>query len=71
MRKPSAIPKTLGQAFRAGFSRAGAVSNMRFQDWKTIVGDLEIVRESRIVLVPFRAEMRFAKPRVPRKGFAA
>lgn len=66
MRKPSAIPKTLGQAFRAGFSLAGATRNMRFQDWKTIAGDLEIVRDHQFALVPFKAELQFAKPRAPR-----
>ncbi len=70
MRKPSAIPKTLGQAFRAGFSLAGAVDNLRFQSWKVIAGNLEIVRNSQVVLVPFRAEMRFTQPRAPRKRFA-
>ena len=70
MRKPSAIPKTLRQAFRAGFSLAGAVDNLRFPDWKTVAGNLEIVRNSQFVLVPFRAELRFAKPRAQRKRFA-
>jgi len=62
VRKPSAIPKTLSQAFRAGFSLAGAVDNLRFQSWKVIVENLEIVRN--------RAEMRFAQPRAPRTRFA-
>jgi hypothetical protein len=70
VRKPSAIPKSLRQAFRAGFSLDGAVDNLRFADWKTIVGNLEIVRNSQFALVPFRAELRFAKPRTQRKRFA-
>jgi hypothetical protein len=70
VRKPSAFPKSLAQAFRAGYSLAGAVHNMRFLDWKTIGGNLEIIRNSQVALVPFRAELRFAKPRAPRKRFA-
>ena len=66
MKQTNAIPKTLGQAFRAGFALAGAVDNLRFPDWKTVAGNLEIVRNSQFVLVPFRAELRFAKPRARR-----
>jgi hypothetical protein len=63
MKNEARIPKTLRQAFRAGFSLAGAVSNLRFASWKTITGSMEIVRNSQLVLVPFKAELRFAKPR--------